>query len=447
MRDSVSAILIHDDEIFIIERQNHLRAFPGYYSFPGGKVDKEDDTKNLNANKFNIEDRFFNALVREIEEELSFNLENLLDKNIISDICFFGEAITPDFNPHRFKNLYIKVFLKEKPSISLDKGEVKSSRWMKSSQAFELYRDSKMLVVPPMITILEDLARDIKSKKVIDPNLKYDGELEVPMINPVFGIKQFMPLSHTFPPANRTNCFLIGDDKSILIDPSPKDEDELKKLIFSINQYKPVEDIDLLVLSHHHPDHHEYSTILAREYNLVMAMTSDTHQRILSKYGEDYFKDIEIHFLSDGDILCHENNHPVKIIQTPGHDEGQISLIREDGAWCIVFDLIQTIGTVVVGDEEGDMKKYFDSLRSIIDMNPRYIFPSHGIGIGGINKLRKTLEHRLQREKSISAYLKDGLGVEDILLKIYSDIPQKLHPYARKTIIAHIDKIKNHGLG
>ena len=63
MRESVSAILIHDDEIFIIERQNHLRAFPGYYSFPGGKVDKEDDTKNLNANKFNIEDRFFNALV------------------------------------------------------------------------------------------------------------------------------------------------------------------------------------------------------------------------------------------------------------------------------------------------------------------------------------------------------------------------------------------------
>ncbi len=42
MREAVTVIFVHDDDIFIIKRQNYLRAFPGYYAFPGGKIDRED---------------------------------------------------------------------------------------------------------------------------------------------------------------------------------------------------------------------------------------------------------------------------------------------------------------------------------------------------------------------------------------------------------------------
>ena len=42
MREAVTAVLVHGDEVFVIKRQDYLRAFPGYYAFPGGKVDEED---------------------------------------------------------------------------------------------------------------------------------------------------------------------------------------------------------------------------------------------------------------------------------------------------------------------------------------------------------------------------------------------------------------------
>ena len=42
MREAVAAIFVYGRDVFVIRRQNYLRAFPGYYAFPGGKVDAED---------------------------------------------------------------------------------------------------------------------------------------------------------------------------------------------------------------------------------------------------------------------------------------------------------------------------------------------------------------------------------------------------------------------
>ena len=39
MRESVLAVFRAEGEIFVIQRSDALAAFPGYHSFPGGKVD------------------------------------------------------------------------------------------------------------------------------------------------------------------------------------------------------------------------------------------------------------------------------------------------------------------------------------------------------------------------------------------------------------------------
>ena len=94
-------------------------------------------------------------------------------------------------------------------------------------------------------------------------DLQYDGDSEVPVINPVSSVLQLLPLSNTFPPAKRTNCFVIGDapNNIVAIDPSPCDENEYQKLKRTISKYP----IDFIFLTHHHPDHHEFSTVLVRE--------------------------------------------------------------------------------------------------------------------------------------------------------------------------------------
>jgi 8-oxo-dGTP pyrophosphatase MutT (NUDIX family) len=43
--ESVSAIFIHEQQIFAVQRQPYLLAFPGYHAFPGGKIDAENPSK------------------------------------------------------------------------------------------------------------------------------------------------------------------------------------------------------------------------------------------------------------------------------------------------------------------------------------------------------------------------------------------------------------------
>lgn len=112
-------------------------------------------------------------------------------------------------------------------------------------------------------------------------------------------------------------------------------------------------------------------------------------------------------------------------------------------AWFLVGDLIQTIGTVVIGAPEGDMKKYFSSLERVISLKPANIIPSHGIILGGTHKLSETLKHRKIREEQIIDLVKHNKTEEEILHIIYQNINIKLLPYAKKTLDAHLLKLKD----
>ena len=74
MKESVTAVFVNsDNEILIIKRHNHLRAFPGYTAFPGGKVDQDDRDKDISFSHDlldHYEAYLVIALQRELEEEL-----------------------------------------------------------------------------------------------------------------------------------------------------------------------------------------------------------------------------------------------------------------------------------------------------------------------------------------------------------------------------------------
>ena len=110
------------------------------------------------------------------------------------------------------------------------------------------------------------------------------------------------------------------------------------------------------------------------------------------------------------------------LLSTPGHDEGQLSIYPENLNWMIVSDLIQTVGTVVIQSPEGNMKKYFESLEKVIQMNPKVVIPSHGIAMGGTDKLKITLDHRKMREKQIKELWFAGKDEEQILNNVYEGL-------------------------
>ncbi len=438
MKESVSAVFAINDEVYFIKRQNYLSVFPGYHATPGGKVDQTDLTAPLTHPCWpaHVAPPILHALAREVQEELNYNLYNGVANGEVESISDIGVAITPEFNPYRFKNYYFKIMLKTKILFDFDSAEVEYGEWATPAILLERYHRGEILAVPPAITLLKAFIEDPQVSNPINLTLSHDPLSEVPMIESIYGVRQFLPLSHTFPPANRTNAFIIGDDDKIkyLIDPSPKDEAELQKFIKSISKIG----FDRIFLTHHHPDHYEFSREIAAKFKVPMEMSEYTFNRI----GAEYFRGIKVTFRKEGEVLTQSLGSDVFIYEVPGHDEGQLALAPRNLNWFLVGDLIQTIGTVVIGDDEGDMKKYFDTLKRIIKLNPRNIIPSHGIIVGGVNKLIETLDHRLKREEQIKTLWASGKTNEEILNNVYAGLKPELLPYALKTIHAHLIKIK-----
>lgn len=437
--DAVAIVITCGEEIFAIQRQNFLKAFPGYWAFPGGKVELNDEQYCVtHALTTSLDSKLLGAVFREGQEELGIDLGQEILSGNVARIDHLGLAVTPDFNPFRFATHFFRFDLKKKCQFVVDQNEAQLAIWMSSAALLKEYNQGQVLAVPPVIKIIETLGKDPHIKTISDLNFNYDKDNYVPYIESLKSVRQLMPLSNTLPPATRTNAFLLGDEgPKVLVDPSPKDEDEYRKLINTIKLFG----IDKVLLTHHHPDHHERSVFLAREFNVPMLMSQDTHQR-LSKKLPDYFNGVQVQFLKESDIVTKWLGRNVVVYEVPGHDEGQLALASEDLSWFIAGDLFQGVGTVVIGDEEGNMQKYFQTLEKIIALKPKVLFPSHGIGLGGTNILENTLAHRKARELEVMALHKDGLNEDQILEKIYSAVDQRLWPYARKNIRKHLEKLR-----
>ncbi|EQC50307.1 NUDIX domain protein [Bacteriovorax sp. BSW11_IV] len=410
MRESCAVIFKCVNEYFVVKRSEKLSVFPGYHAFVGGKVDEGEG--------------LLEALKREVMEEVGHDLDQVIS---LEYLCY---ATTPEFNPYRFKTHFYIAHVHEKPQFTLLEHEIQSGHWLTSEEFLNLYDKGDALAVPPIIKLFK-MDFNVSNEDIVDVSPKD----KIPLIEPVKDFVMLFPLSHTFPPANRTNCFFIGDKfHNVLVDPSPKDGEELQKLMNTLNDY-PVEKI---FITHHHPDHHEFADILARTLNVPVLCSADTKNRIEKRYNPSFFKDIDYREIQEGDVVTIWRGENVYAMAVPGHDEGQLALFPESKKWVLVSDLIQTIGTVVIGGDEGDMGKYYRSLEKVIDMRPSYIFPSHGIGLGGIEKLRTTLKHRKMREEQIDKLYKDGLSEKEILAIVYEGLSANLEKYAMKTIRAHL---------
>jgi 8-oxo-dGTP pyrophosphatase MutT (NUDIX family) len=203
IRDAVAGVLVCKDQVFVIKRQKNLKAFPGYWSFPGGKVDLEDSKYQPMSPLFKItQNHLMGALLRELKEELNLSLEDELKNDNLVSIDLLGLAVTPDFNPIRFSTYFFKITLKEKIPFIVDENEAESSFWIKSSHLLEQFNKGEVLAVPPTIKVIKSLGENIHTNQIKDLNFEMPKDL-VPWIESMAGVVQVMPLSNTLPPATK----------------------------------------------------------------------------------------------------------------------------------------------------------------------------------------------------------------------------------------------------
>jgi len=438
--ESVSVIFIHEQQIFAVQRQPYLLAFPGYHAFPGGKIDADESSAAFET-EFLCEHNALRmrALQREIMEELDYDLEEGVKKGEVLSVSELAEALAPPFAPVRFRTWFYRVDLSRRITFKVDSGEFADSFWKTPKELLETFNTGKSLMVPPTRWVLEGLQKNHQASAFGDLSQNFAENKTVPCLEMLEGVPQYAVRSATLPPASRTNAFLLGDADApkLLVDPSPNSEEEYQRLLNTIEHKK----LDSIFLTHHHPDHHQFSNQLARQLKLPIILSQDTQQRLTLKKGDDYFEQVELRNVVENEEVTRWHGSAVRVYEIPGHDAGHLGLAPDTLSWFIVGDLIQGIGTVVIPSPEGDMATYFKTLEKVIALNPEVIIPSHGIPMRTTHRLIETLKHRRERESQILKLSNSG-SKQEILEQLYEGLDPRLHLLALQNIEAHLVKLR-----
>ena len=146
------------------------------------------------------------------------------------------------------------------------------------------------------------------------------------------------------------------------------------------------------------------------------------------------------------------STHTLLALHTPGHTANHVCLaLMEDG---LLFsgDHILNGNTTIVDPPDGHMGDYLASLERLEQLctgqNLQYILPAHGhVMEDASGAIRRLHAHRLIREAKVLAAvqaLPDGQP-EDWVPLAYQDTPEALWPLARRSLLAHVQHLRELG--
>lgn len=411
----VSALIYFQDKIILQKRMPSMKFYPGYWSLPGGTVQQDEEP--------------LDALFRELSEELIVEQAEL--KKILSFRRELGELKSPDYTGLDVENRVLLFESSVEFSIQ-DSQESQFQGWVVISDFLAKWEDGQVLIVPPILEMIQCFHQT-------DYFFSKTHTSQIPFIEPLNGVLQLMPLSNTLPPYKRTNSFYFKE-ASILVDPSPQNENELLALFTTLQDDLSIHHIKYIFLSHHHPDHWEFANKVAQKFHSTLLLSEYTWHKI-QETNAGFFKDISFELVSDRQILGHWKNKAIIAAHLPGHAVGMMGLYVEDRSWFFVADLIQGKGSVVISTEKGSMQAYYDSLDYVINKKPNCLFPSHGMAIGGSQFLYRIKKHRLLREKQIENLYNKNKTIDEIVEILYGDYSELLKILAHRNIESHLERI------
>lgn len=262
-----------------------------------------------------------------------------------------------------------------------------------------------------------------------------------------------------------TNSYLVGAPTSgyWVIDPGPLDAAHVQRL-----WQATAGQICAIVCTHSHPDHSPAALPLqalcrqgpsaqrparpSAPIAPILGLPSAPTAREHSFFRPD-------RTLHDGEAL--ELPHPdgrsaplrLRALHTPGHAANHLCLLLEGDGLLFSGDHILEGSTTVIEPPDGDMSAYLDALDRLaalcLDAGVTHILPAHGHALAqplqAIERLRR---HRLQREaRVLSAMRALPKGqIDDWLPVVYADVPAHLWPVARRSLLAHLQRIEALGL-
>ena len=236
---------------------------------------------------------------------------------------------------------------------------------------------------------------------------------------------------------NGTNTYLIGNDDITLIDPGPNDIDHIEKIL-ALGGDK----INRILVTHTHTDHSPAALPISKKLNIPMFGRLVDRD---SEWEDETFVPDTV--LSHGDIIS-TNEYTLETIHSPGHASNHLCFYLKDQKCLLTGDHIMDGSTVVIAPPDGNMTEYIESLKLLESYDIDYFAPGHGEFMQEPSKtIQSIIRHRLSRESKVLRTIENNKDqdIDKLLLSVYDDVPDILHPIARMSLLAHLIKLEADG--
>ena len=243
-----------------------------------------------------------------------------------------------------------------------------------------------------------------------------------------------------------TNSYLIGDQTAgyIVVDPGPDLPEHQERLWQAAGG-----DIRLIVCTHSHADHSPGARplqALCPHRPPVLGLASAATARPASHFRPD-------RELSDGELLHlgqeTQQPHTLQVIHTPGHAANHLCLLLQEDGLLLTGDHILNGSTTMIDPPDGNMSAYLASLDRLDvacqDWHVEFILPAHGHVLGSARAAIAALKaHRLKREAKVHQAMqaRPAGDLDDWLALAYDDVPGTLWPMARRSLLAHVNRLR-----
>ena len=287
--------------------------------------------------------------------------------------------------------------------------------------------------------------------ELVSPDGQIVHHLDWQTERPVLLLKNVLRLTAPNPGAMTgpgTNSYLVGDPATgfIAIDPGPADAQHLERLWRAAGG-----DIRMIVCTHSHPDHSPGAQPLqamCAQHPPILGLPSAPTARAASAFTPQ-------RGLADGELLVLESPqgpdaaHTLRVIHTPGHAANHLCLVLLEDGLLFSGDHILNGSTTVVDPPDGDMTAYLDSLdllaAACAEHRIGFIMPAHGYVLGEAGQAVAQLKaHRLRREAKIVRVMQAQPGgtLDDWVALAYDDVPARMWPVAKRSLLAHVQRIE-----
>ncbi|MBU2499266.1 MAG: MBL fold metallo-hydrolase [Proteobacteria bacterium] len=190
--------------------------------------------------------------------------------------------------------------------------------------------------------------------------------------------------------SNNANTYFINGTKKILVDPGHYHlfghvRDNLSS--FSLN----AEEIDLVIVTHAHPDHLEAVRAFSESSTLI-ALHPAEREFIRTKATHIGFSDFE------PDVLLQEGELRVgdlifQVIHSPGHSPGSISLYWPEKKALFSGDVIFSQGLGRTDLPGGSGQELKESIRTLSRLAVHHLLPGHGEVVSGRDRVKANFEN------------------------------------------------------